>query len=275
MTDQHWGLLSGEEIQAQGLVVDADQDFYRASTYDLTVGEIIPAGSTARPSLENEDFILPPGGTVRVVSRESVRLPNNITGHVLLKNELCRSGVLAINIGVIDPCFDGPISSTLINFGRADFPIPRGQPFLRVSFLRCPPSAKAATVKWTRQNYLKSVKQEVLAFGAETFLNVEDTAKKTAERAFGNFKEWLIVSIPVGALLLAVVTIFIPLGVSYTDKFLSDRTQRDTQMERSIEKKLNERYESRLKELSDQVAELQRTAAGRSTANRAEHSGKR
>ncbi len=46
------------------------------------------------------------GGTVRVVSMESVNLPNNRTGHVLLKNELCRKCVLAINIGVIDPLKD-------------------------------------------------------------------------------------------------------------------------------------------------------------------------
>jgi hypothetical protein len=63
---------------------------------------------------------------VRVVSRESLRLPDTITGHVLLKNELCTKGVLAINIGVVDPGFNGPISSTLINFGRETCSVEKG-----------------------------------------------------------------------------------------------------------------------------------------------------
>ena len=55
-----------------------------------------------------------------------MKLPHEITGHALLKNELYRKGVLAINIGVIDPGFEGPLSSILINFGREDFVVKRG-----------------------------------------------------------------------------------------------------------------------------------------------------
>src|SRR5205823_6558568 len=103
-------LLSGEDIKSLNLIQDSTNDnLYRASTYDLSIGEIIPSGYWSGGS----EYKLPSGGTVRVVSKESLKLPNDITGHALLKNELCRKGVLAINIGVIDPGFEGPLSSIL------------------------------------------------------------------------------------------------------------------------------------------------------------------
>src|SRR5579864_1733127 len=117
MAAQPLSLLSGEEIGSLGLVENSTTDLFRASTYDLSVGDIIAAG----PVSGNKEYVLPPGGTVRVISKETLKLPDFITGHALLKNELCRKGILALNIGVIDPGFEGPISSTLINFGRSNF----------------------------------------------------------------------------------------------------------------------------------------------------------
>ena len=140
MADGKCGLLSGEEIKASGVVAESEEKFYRAATYDLSVGDIVLDGGK---TWEGAAYDLKPGGMVRVVSKETLALPDSITGHVLLKNDLCTKGVLAINIGVVDPGFNGPISSTLINFGRADYEVRKGIAFLRVSFHHCPQSAKA------------------------------------------------------------------------------------------------------------------------------------
>jgi dUTPase len=262
MATQPLSLLSGEEIKSLKLVEDsADENLYRASTYDLSIGDIIPAG----PASGGSDFNLPPGGTVRVVSKESLKLPNDITGHALLKNELCRKGVLAINIGVIDPGFQGPLSSTLINFGRGDFVVKQGAPFLRISFHRCQASSKAdKSAKYNRHQYISNVKDEVAAYMAPTFLNMEETAKKAAETAFGSFKRGLVIWATLVAVLLALLAIFAPLGASYVDRYVLAREQRELQLEQTIEKKVEERYEARLKALSDQVEELKRTTAQKS-----------
>src|ERR1700722_10088410 len=108
MADQKYGLLRGEEMKASGLVAESEEKLYRAATYDLSVGDIILAGGKL---WEYSAYELKPGGMVRVVSKETLTLPDTITGHVLLKNDLCTKGVLAINIGVVDPGFKGPISS--------------------------------------------------------------------------------------------------------------------------------------------------------------------
>jgi deoxycytidine triphosphate deaminase len=259
MADQQLSLLSGEEIKSNGLVDKGDEKFFRASTYDLSVGDIIPAGADI---WGDSKYSLPPGGMVRVVSKESLQLPDTITGHVLLKNELCTRGVLAINIGVVDPGFEGPISSTLINFGRETCIVEKSTPFLRVSFHRCPQSPKAkVSAKYDREAYLKRVKQEVLAYSGPTFLSMEAMTTKAAEKAFVSFKEGLVLWATLVAVLLALLAIFAPLGASYVDKYVVSREQRELQLEQAVEKKVEERYETRLKALSDQLEQLRQATA--------------
>jgi deoxycytidine triphosphate deaminase len=264
MRDQQFSLLSGEEIKGHGLVINGQDDLYRAATYDLSVGEIILANPNPLSISVESGYALPPGGTVRVVSRESLQLPRNITGHVLLRNGLCRTGVLAINIGVVDPGYSGPLSSTLINFGRADFIVRRGLPFLRVSFHRCPESPKADdSKKWDQEKYLDHAKEEVLAYSAATFLNIEETAAKAADTAFGSFKQALLIWATLAAVVLTLITILAPIGASYVDRYLAGRDRREAETYESVEKKLEERYGARLKDLADQIDELRRSQSAK------------
>jgi dUTPase len=239
MTDQKCGLLSGEEIKSSGLVEESDDKFYRASTYDLSVGDIILAGGKM---CEASTYDLKPGGMVRVVSKESLALPDSITGHVLLKNDLCTNCVLAINIGIVDPGFHGPISSTLINFGRADFPVKKGKEFLRVSFLHSPQSSMASEQRYDRETYLKRAKQEVLAYSGSTFLNMDATIEEAKKRAFDSFKKFLLIYVTGLGMLIAFLAIFAPLGASLVDKYLTRDEQRSTQVEQLVEQKIEDRY---------------------------------
>ena len=256
MSDQQLSLLSGEEIKSTGLVDKGQEKFFRAATYDLSIGDIIPADGEL---CEASKYSLPPGGMVRVVSKELLRLPDTITGHVLLKNDLCKRGVLAINIGVVDPTFEGPISSTLINFGEKAYLVEKGLSFLRVSFHRCPKSPKANdSRKYDRETYLEEVKKDVRAYSGPMFLNMDATAAQAAETAFGNFKNNLLIWASVAALVLALLAIFAPLGAANIDKYVAAREQRELRLEQDVEKKIEERYETRIKALSDQVEDLKK-----------------
>lgn len=265
MTDQLLSLLSGEQIKELGLVEHGGEGFFRASTYDLSIGEIIPHGGI--PS-DKSTFLLAPGGMVRVISAEDLRLPDTITGHVLLKNQLCTQGVLAISIGVVDPGFVGPISSTLINFGRETCEVKKGDPFLRVSFFRCPQSERAKnSQKHTREGYLQRVRQEVLAYSGPTFLNMDAMTTKAAEKAFTSFKEGVIGGATVFGIVLALLAIFAPLGASWVDRYVTTHDQHDSQMEQKIENEVDARYEVRLKALSDQIDKLNQKSAATGQKN--------
>ncbi len=264
MADQQLSLLSGEEVASLSLVQDSDEKQFRASTYDLSVGEIIPAEGE---EFEGAKFSLQPGGMVRVISRESLKLPDTITGHVLLKNELCTRGVLAVSIGVVDPGFEGPISSTLINFGKGSCTIEKGTSFLRVSFHRCPVSSKATnSYKYTREEYLKRVKQEVRAYSGPTFLNMDKMAKDAAKRAFGSFKKGIFLWATIAGIIIALLAIFAPLGASFVEQHLD--AEHNAQVEQAIEQRVESRYDARFKELTDKINQLNQEliTAGRKNA---------
>jgi deoxycytidine triphosphate deaminase len=261
MTNAQLSLLSGEEVKASRIVVDGSDDLYRASTYDLSVGVIIKPGTGEKSASIVDDYELKPGGTVKVVSKELLKMPDTITAHVLLKNELCRQGILAINIGVVDPGFEGPIASTLLNFGRQDFPIKKGDPFLRVSFHRCPESPLARkSAKYSRDDYLRRVREEVQAYAAETFLNLDVATERAAQRAFGSFQQTLVVWATIAAIFLTIVAILAPLAASYAEKSIISRDQSEQrELERVIQNAIEERYDAQLKALAEQVETLQRS----------------
>ncbi len=257
MPNQDLGLLSGEEIKREGLIIDGTDALFRASTYDLSIGEIIPGGKHSQPMTAAGEYRLRPGGMVRVIARESLKLPDGFTGHALPRNTLCTRGVLAINIGIVDPGFEGPISSTLINFGDADYVLKPGEAFLRLSFHRCPKSPKADDAQaWNREEYSEEARKQVLAYLGTHFLNIDETAKKASEVAFGKFKGALVIWATVAAVVLGLITVLVPLGASYTDHYLSGRLEWQAQEEKAVEERVEARNDAQMKRLVDEVAQL-------------------
>lgn len=237
--------------------MDGTDSRYRASTYDLSIGEIIPGGKRLKTTAADGTYQLCPGGMVKVIARETLKLPAGFTAHALPRNTLCTRGVLAINIGIVDPGFEGPISSILINFGDADYPIRPGEAFLRLSFHRCQKSPKAIDAQsWVRHAYVEEARSQVLAYLGTHFLNLDETAKKASEGAFGKFRTALVVWAGVAAVGLALMTVLVPLGAAYTDHYLSDRVQWEARTQKVLEEKIAVRDDAQMKLLVDEVEQL-------------------
>lgn len=128
-------LIVGKSIISQNLIKNGVDTQVKHSTYDLTIGEIFPAGEKNNAVEKDELFFLKPRQTVLVLSNEEFGLPGTVTGIATLRTTLTKKGLLALNVGVIDPYFNGPISTTLINFSENEVPIKIGMPFFRVLFL--------------------------------------------------------------------------------------------------------------------------------------------
>jgi dUTPase len=125
-------ILTSNEIEALGIVQNRVPHGVRSTTYDATVGEIILGGTT----LQGDSYVLPPRGMVWVVSREKFSLPTDITGLATLRTSWTHNGILALNVGVIDPGWSGQLGAAIVNFSSANFVVKRGNGFLRVLFLR-------------------------------------------------------------------------------------------------------------------------------------------
>lgn len=124
-------ILVSREILDRQLVHSRTSAGERETTYDATVGEIIHEGITH----DGEAYALPARGMVWVVSHERFVLPKDLTGLATLRTTWTHSGILALNVGIVDPGWDGPLATAVVNFSNANFEIKKGDAFLRVIFI--------------------------------------------------------------------------------------------------------------------------------------------
>ena len=115
--------LSRTEIVGAGIIENKREDGFNVASYDLHARYLLkaPAKVSELPEflhgkheIPTEGIVLESQGMVRVISDEYLRMPKNVVGYALTKNGLSNVCVLAINIGIIDPGYCGPVSSTLI-----------------------------------------------------------------------------------------------------------------------------------------------------------------
>jgi deoxycytidine triphosphate deaminase len=213
-------ILSSREISDLGLVHNRMSAGERETTYDATVGEIIHEGETYRA----DAYVLPSRGMVWVVSHERFALPNNLTGLATLRTTWTHNGILALNVGIVDPGWDGPLATALVNFSNTNFEIRRGEAFLRVVFLQHLPTVP--TVRAVQTNtYLRQIRERSARI-PNTFLNLSSLAEEMQSKMYGSpiFGSWIArIGAWVAAITLVVVlvSIFVPIAYGVSTEWIS------------------------------------------------------
>ncbi len=226
-------ILVSEEIKELSLVEGADQASWRPSTYDATVGEIIEQGKR-----KNEDtFVLPPRGVVWVVSKEKFKIPHSATGLATLKTSWTHRGILALNVGIIDPGWHGPLSAALVNLSNVDFEIAKGIPFLRIAFMTHKNVTTDDNVKEIDE-YLLSVR-DYSSRMANTFLDISSIAKEVrielnSSTLIANKIAKIAIGLGAISIIAAVLSTFAPISYAvYTDigstKVLIESLKKDSE----------------------------------------------
>jgi len=163
-------MLTSSQIKNLGLIVGSSNDGYRATSYDLHAGKIIKPGGT-----EVSEYLIPPQGIVEIVSKERIKLPANVCGFATVKTGLSTNGLLALNIGIIDPCYDGPLSSFFVNFSKVDFLISEDEIFLRTHYVTFKSdNDDCSTISVSTDAYIREKKNKIAGRFGTTFLNVDD-----------------------------------------------------------------------------------------------------
>jgi hypothetical protein len=140
---------------------------YRDTTYDLTVDLIID--TKGQDHLDH--FKIGGSGIIEIISAETVCLPANVTGFAHVKTSLVDSGLLPLNIGLIDPGWHGRISATLVNFGDGQGKlIQKGDTFLRVTFIEHQGGSSPKPRVVTDLEYIKDKRKKISQNFGETFL---------------------------------------------------------------------------------------------------------
>ncbi|PWK64643.1 hypothetical protein [Aminobacter sp. AP02] len=183
-------LLAAEALDPKRFFEEGSNPGLQGSSFDLTVGSIYDHEGKKVTG----PFTLKPNHMVQVASAEVFSLPDNVTGHVTYKTTLTSKGIWALTVGIVDPGWRGPISTTLLNYSRVDHGISEGDAFLRVSFFEHDPvpSDKMRKAPSCAQ-YMRGVQTAAATIFPQTFLDtskIADQAGTTAmerlrNRAFG------------------------------------------------------------------------------------------
>jgi deoxycytidine triphosphate deaminase len=209
-------VLNGDQIRSRGLIIDGMKDkSIRDCGYDLTISTLLGKNDQGKIEDNAEEFDLDPQGIALAVSNETLKLPWDVCAHAIVKTTLCREGVLAINIGVIDPGWEGPVSSILLNFGRSTYRLKKDEAFLRLTFhtLDAPahPTESSGTpdIAKIRLDYVNKVRTKFDKRLAGTFMDYQSLSWVAARKFF-------LPLAPVASMIgvaLALLTLFMNWGV--------------------------------------------------------------
>lgn len=169
-------ILNYEEIKKKNLLSHSIKKNFENASYDLRIDKII----TVRGK-EKDEIEIKPNGMAVVTSQETVELPPNIIGHAFVKTRLSQKGIMANNIGIIDPGYKGPLSSVLINFGKNAYHLKKGDVFLRITFSEFTSPEEGIKLKYgpfKRKEYETNKRSEALDYLGNAFVDIEESIKK-------------------------------------------------------------------------------------------------
>lgn len=183
-------LIVGSRIVDANLLRNADKDHIRSASYYLTVDSIIPAGEQARnydvrKPLRN--YTIKPGGLAWIVSKEIFCIKDfGVTALVTLRSTFTKKGLLALDVGLVDANFEGPIGSVIINFSKNDVYVHEGLEFFRVIFFRhdeiTEKRHQAQTRTLTHESYATERLADLVEGFPATFLQADEIESRIKEK---------------------------------------------------------------------------------------------
>lgn len=114
--------------------------FVKQACYELRAGSTFyrpddPDGGHRHDVAPGGDILIKPKQLVVIITMESVDLPPNMLGRVLLKGKLFSVGLTPVNT-YADPGFSGRLGIVLFNAGNRYLRIRPGEPIAKVEFAR-------------------------------------------------------------------------------------------------------------------------------------------
>ncbi|EGQ9095996.1 hypothetical protein GA102_04855 [Vibrio alginolyticus] len=258
------GFVLGEEKE-----LIPHQGYVGKSSFDLEVREVLVKDdhghAVGNSSIEN----LQPQDSAYLISKQYIRVPKGYVAYVFLKNRMSQKGLLALNTGIIDQNYYGPISTLILNLSNRAASIPdKDAPddlsFFRVVFhkidsneqidenaLEFPTDAEAKDY----QEYVRYRKLELLAL-PKTFLNAKEIENRIKDEVTNKTREFSINRLLSGVAIVGLLFALVPLG---RDALFSWQFDFKGVIENSIQNK----YESKMlkmevENLKSELAELKK-----------------
>jgi len=233
------------------------------ASLDLSVGTVYSPCTEEQNKpgdpIGTEQYILRPGRTAIVLTREELKMPSNLAAIGFPPSkEMSSQGILMTNPGQVDPGYEGPMRFTVINMGSKDFVLRKGDPIVSLVFLQL--TANSAKDWLTRHSGQKSggIIWDNLNRVSSDFVNVEERAREIANKAITDAE----LKIKRAGLLMSLLAVVIPLVINGILSFYGpgwkdplQKVQQDIAVLQS--QKDTTEISKQIKELQDQMKVLQ------------------
>lgn len=188
-------LITGNQITVHELLDNANPENIQGGCYYLRIHSIIPTGTEASsydPAKPKTFHTLEPGGLAWVISEEKFQIKEtSVTALVTLRSGFTKQGMLALDVGLVDANFYGPIGSLVINFSKKPIRLNAGDKFFRVLFFQHD-SAKEGqippTTKYDHAAYSTKILSDMVGGFSGTFLQTAEMESRIEE----NLKRGLV-----------------------------------------------------------------------------------
>lgn len=187
-------VLSDSTIQQRfsQLILGGDPSRAGGCDYDFVTGKINCTGSDGKTNEQEvidwtskpqdswpaeTSHLFKPGALIVLRTREVIKMPPDCCGLWYQTDALSRQGLLLVNMSIIPPGYEGPLTCTFVNFGKNSISISPDTRIAKVLFL---PLDKVAT----RQSKIQIEREydrkllELARGSPATFLQMSDHTKK-------------------------------------------------------------------------------------------------
>ena len=206
-------ILNSEEIKNLKIIESFDEENFENASYNLSIDKIITMDGKEQKSgykIKSQEILW-------AICKEKFNLPKDVIGLVHVKTTFTRDGIFAMNTGIIDPEYNGKISTLLINFGKKERFILKDEIILRVIFANINITNDDQYVPFKSNKddseYLNIIKKSTDNFD-KTFLNMSMIQEKWYFVFKNKIKNFLLIFAAIAGCSFFIKDIVIPLFIN-------------------------------------------------------------
>ena len=196
-------LLDRDIKATTGLITPLKNENVFSCGYNLSIGSVFKPGTGKEQQIGN-GIKIPPNGTAIIMTKEKVKLPNDIYATYNPPYDLARQGILMLNACVVEPAYEGYLSCFFVNLSSVDFCLNPTQVIAKIMFYKLdsvPENVRSETIEM--QNYKSKLFQQANKFHT-SFLDIKGIEERTTKASEKSIRS----SIRFGGIVVAVLLIY-------------------------------------------------------------------
>jgi len=189
----------------------------QSCSYDLSLGDEFYVYDNKHgkkvvvdPILDYESICIPENGVCFIITKETLNMPNSLSGQISLSFGLIKKGIMLSNQPPIDPGYKGKIVALFHNLSSEPVYIKKGNHVLTIVFYKVNPTTNYDGDYQNLQSLKRYIKEPVKSSLSQLSDEIKSTKSKNEK-----FIKFLFTLIPI---IVAIVTIVIAIYPFYFNK---------------------------------------------------------